>query len=115
LKISAVSTGKYIIPYFLADFMKQNSGIELLMDFTNKNKVVESLVNNEVDFAPVSILPSLLKIEKTVLLLNKLFFVNDQKTKFKKGVTITEIFNDLPLILEKRFRNEKNNGEHHST
>lgn len=82
--------------------MKQNSGIELLMDVTNKNKVVESLVNNEVDFAVVSILPSLLKIEKTDLLLNKLFFVNDQKTKFKKDVTITEIFNDLPLIFREK-------------
>lgn len=102
LKISVVSTGKYIMPYFLADFMKQNSGIELLMDVTNKNKVVESLVNNEVDFALVSILPSSLKIEKMDLLQNKLFLVNDQKTKFKKGVTITEIFNDLPLIFREK-------------
>ncbi|EIA07944.1 LysR family transcriptional regulator [Flavobacterium frigoris] len=102
LKISVVSTGKYIMPYFLTDFMKQNSGIELLMDVTNKNKVVESLVNNEVDFALVSILPSSLKIEKMDLLQNKLFLVNDQKTKFKKGVTITEIFNDLPLIFREK-------------
>jgi DNA-binding transcriptional LysR family regulator len=102
LKISVVSTGKYIMPYFLADFMKQHSGIELLMDVTNKNKVVKSLVNNEVDFALVSILPSSLKIEKMDLLQNKLFLVNDQKTKFKKGVTITEIFNDLPLIFREK-------------
>ena len=58
LKISVVSTGKYVMPYFLTDFMKQHSGIELLMDVTNKNKVVESLESNEVDFALVSILPN---------------------------------------------------------
>jgi DNA-binding transcriptional LysR family regulator len=102
LKISVVSTGKYIMPFFLADFMKQHSGIELLMDVTNKNKVVESLVNNEVDFALVSILPTTLKIEKMDLLQNKLFLVNDKKTKFKKGVTITEILNDLPLIFREK-------------
>lgn len=102
LKISVVSTGKYIMPYFLADFMKQHPGIELLMDVTNKNKVVESLVNNEVDFALVSILPTSLKIEKMDLLENKLFLVNDQKTKFKKGLTITEILHDLPLIFREK-------------
>jgi DNA-binding transcriptional LysR family regulator len=102
LKFSVVSTGKYIMPYFLTDFMKQHSDIELLMDVTNKNKVVESLVNNEVDFALVSILPNTLKIEKLDLLQNKLFLVNDMKTKFKKGVSITEIFNDLPLIFREK-------------
>jgi DNA-binding transcriptional LysR family regulator len=102
LKISVVSTGKYIMPYFLTDFLKQHPGVELLMDVTNKNKVVESLVNNEVDFALVSILPTNLKIEKMDLLQNKLYLVNDKKTKFKKGVKITEVFNDLPLIFREK-------------
>ncbi len=102
LKFSVVSTGKYIMPYFLTDFMKQHSDIELLMDVTNKNKVVESLVNNEVDFALVSILPDTLKIEKLDLLQNKLFLVNDMKTKFKKGVSISEIFTDSPLIFREK-------------
>jgi DNA-binding transcriptional LysR family regulator len=102
LKISVVSTGKYIMPYFLTDFMKQHSGIELLMDVTNKKKVIESLVNNEVDFALVSILPATLKIEKLDLLENKLFLVNDKKPKFKKGIKITEIFKDLPLIFREK-------------
>jgi DNA-binding transcriptional LysR family regulator len=102
LKISVVSTGKYAMPYFLADFMKENSGIELLMDVTNKSKVVESLENNEVDFALVSILPSTLNIEKLDLLQNKLFLVSDGKTKFKKGVDKSEVFNDLPIIFREQ-------------
>jgi DNA-binding transcriptional LysR family regulator len=111
LKISVVSTGKYIMPYFLTDFMKQHSGIELLMDVTNKNKVVESLVNNEVDFALVSILPTTLKIEKMDLLQNKLFLVNDKKTKFKKSITISEILKDLPLIFREKGSGTRQNME----
>ena len=111
LKISVVSTGKYIMPYFLADFMKQHSGIELLMDVTNKNKVVESLINNEVDFALVSILPTALKIEKMDLLQNKLFLVNDKKTKFKKSITISEILKDLPLIFREKGSGTRQNME----
>ena len=102
LKISVVSTGKYVMPYFLADFMQQHSGIELLMDVTNKNKVVESLENNEVDFALVSILPHTLNIEKLNLLQNKLFLVGSAETKFKKPTSTKEIFKYLPLIFREK-------------
>lgn len=98
LKISVVSTGKYVMPYFLSNFMQQHAGIELMMDVTNKNKVIESLKNNEVDFALVSILPNSLNIEKLDLLQNKLYLVGSTKTKFKKAAHIKEIFQDLPLI-----------------
>ena len=102
LKISVVSTGKYVMPFFLADFMKQNSGIDLLMDVTNKNKVIESLENNEVDFALVSILPTTLNIDKLDLLQNKLYLVGSTKTKFKKNFATTDIFKDLPLIFREK-------------
>jgi DNA-binding transcriptional LysR family regulator len=102
LKISVVSTGKYVMPYFLADFLKQNSGIELLMDVTNKNKVIESLENNEVDFALVSILPASINVEKLDLLQNKLYLVGNTKTKFKKLIKTKEIFKELPLIFREK-------------
>lgn len=102
LKISVVSTGKYVLPYFLTNFMQQHLGIELMMDVTNKNKVVESLENNEVDFALVSILPHTLNIEKLDLLQNKLYLVGSTKTKFKKSISTKEIFKDLPLIFREK-------------
>ncbi len=102
LKISVVSTGKYVMPYFLTGFMQQHTGIELLMDVTNKNKVVQSLANNEVDFALVSILPNTLNIEKLDLLQNKLYLVGSSETKFKKGASTKEIFKDLPLIFREK-------------
>lgn len=102
LKISVVSTGKYVIPYFLSDFIKQNTGIELLIDVTNKNKVIESLENNDIDFALVSILPNMLNIEKLDLLKNKLYLVGGTHTKFKKRLTMEEVFKDLPLIFREK-------------
>lgn len=102
LKISVVSTGKYVMPFFLADFMKEHTGIELLMDVTNKNKVIESLENNEVDFALVSILPTGLNIEKLDLLQNKLYLVGNSKTKHKQGVKTKYVFENLPLIFREK-------------
>ncbi|GBL35839.1 HTH-type transcriptional activator CmpR [Filimonas sp.] len=102
LKISVVSTGKYVMPYFLTDFMQQHKGIELLMDVTNKNKVVASLETNEVDFALVSILPHTLNIEKLDLLKNKLYLVGSANAKFKEGIKAKELFKDLPMIFREK-------------
>ncbi|HQW56773.1 MAG TPA: LysR family transcriptional regulator [Saprospiraceae bacterium] len=102
LKISVVSTGKYVMPYFLSDFLRQHSGIELTMDVTNKSKVIESLEHNEVDFALVSILPNSLNIEKLDLLQNKLYLVGNTEIKYKKTTNTKELFKDLPLIFRER-------------
>lgn len=102
LKISVVSTGKYVMPYFLSGFMKQHNGVELLMDVTNKNRVLESLEKNDVDFALVSVLPSNLQINKLDLLRNKLFLVGTPRPKSKKGLSIKEAFKDLPLIFREK-------------
>lgn len=98
LKLSVVSTGKYVMPYFLTDFMKLNSGVELLMDVTNKTQVLHTLEKNEVDFALVSILPESLNLESVKLLQNKLFLVGNVIPKIKPGAKTKEIFESLPLI-----------------
>ena len=102
LKISVVSTGKYVIPYFLSGFMKTNPGIELFMDVTNKAKVIESLENNEIDFALVSILPDNLNIEKIDLLPNKLYLITGNKEKEDKKSKPKSFFKDLPLIFREK-------------
>ncbi len=102
LKISIVSTGKYIMPYFLTDFINQNKGIELLMDVTNKNKVIESLEYNEVDFALVSLIPANLNVQKIDLLQNKLYLVGNKSLHFKKGTPPNSIFKELPLIYREK-------------
>lgn len=98
LKISIVSTAKYIMPYFLGGFLKKNSEVELHLDVTNKSKVIESLENNEVDFSLVSVLPDKLNIEKIDLIQNKLFLIGNTSKKFNKNEYGKEIFNELPLI-----------------
>ena len=98
LKFSIVSTGKYVLPYFLSDFLKQHEDVELLLDATNKLKVLESLEKNQVDFALVSILPDSMQIEKIELLQNKLYVVSNAKQQFKSKMYDKKIFETLPLI-----------------
>ncbi len=111
LKISVVSTGKYVLPYFLADFMKQHPGIELLIDVTNMTKVIESLEANEVDMALVSILPTTINFEKLDLLKNKLFLVGNKKSVFKKESKTKDIFKELRLIFREKGSGTRQNME----
>lgn len=98
LKLSVVSTGKYVMPYFLSNYLKMHPEIELMMDVTNKSQVIRSLENNEVDFSLVSVLPDHLKIDKVELLQNKLFLVGNASRKFSQKSYDKEIFETLPLI-----------------
>lgn len=102
LKLSVVSTGKYVMPYFLSNFMSQNEGVELLMDVTNKAKVIESLEKNEVDFSLVSVLPSNLNIENIELMQNKLFLVANTKARFNNKQYDKKIFEELSLIYREK-------------
>ena len=81
LRISSASTGKYVIPYFLSGFMAQHTGIDLVLDVTNKTRVIESLKNNEIDFALVSVVPEKLEVEEEILLANKLYFMGNEPSR----------------------------------
>jgi DNA-binding transcriptional LysR family regulator len=86
------------MPYFLSDFLKKNSGVELSMDVTNKSRVIESLEQNEVDFALVSVLPKKLKVDKVALMENKLFFVASSGLELRKNLTKKNLFEKFPII-----------------
>lgn len=98
LKISVVSTGKYVIPYFLSDFIKNNKEVELEMDVTNKTKTLKSLKNNEIDFALVSILPNDFEVESKIILENKLFLIGNKYVDINPKNNLAEYAANYPLI-----------------
>lgn len=98
LKLSVVSTGQYIMPFFLSGFLQEHNGIELMMDVTNKTKVLQSLEHNQVDFALVSVLPQQPKVESVELAENKLYLIGNNKQRFQKKPYTKTIFEQLPLI-----------------
>jgi DNA-binding transcriptional LysR family regulator len=84
LLLSIVSTGKYVMPYFLSDFLNAHEGIELIMDVTNKSKVLMSLENNEIDFALVSLLPDKIDVNRESLMENHLYVIGNKFQKTEK-------------------------------
>lgn len=83
LRISSASTGKYVIPYLLSEFVHRYPGIDLTLDVSNKMTVVNQLQKNEIDFALVSVLPENLEVHEEILLENKLYLIGATKELIK--------------------------------
>jgi DNA-binding transcriptional LysR family regulator len=95
LKLGVVSTGSYVIPYFLADFIKKHPAVQLHVEVSNKSGVVQALEKNLIDFALLSIPPENMRLEKIELLKNTLYWVGSPKV-FAQGNRIAE--SDWPSV-----------------
>ncbi len=99
LKVSIVSTGKYVLPYFLTDFLKMNPGVEISIDVTNREKVIYSLENNEVDFSLISTHLESSSFESIEILENQLYLVGNVQTAALNPTFSPQAFStELPLI-----------------
>lgn len=75
IAIASVSTGKYLLPRFLADFAASHPAVALQLTVTNRQSVLQSLAEGEMDYAFVSRMPAHLECESLELLPNRLFIV----------------------------------------
>jgi DNA-binding transcriptional LysR family regulator len=116
LKISIISTGKYIMPFFLNSFLKENEKIDLTMDVTNKSKVLKSLAENEIDFALVSDMPENINVAQYKLIENTLYLFGNKEIDIKKpidqilektSIIFREIGSDTNEVMDKFFKKLK--------
>ena len=98
LSFSVVSTGKYIMPYFISGFLNRNRSVKLKMDVTNKMQVVEDLEKNRVDFALVSVIPETLSVKSVELMENKLYLIGRDDSDLEDYNSI----GDLPYIFREK-------------
>jgi DNA-binding transcriptional LysR family regulator len=102
LRLSIVSTAKYVMPYFLSDFMTRHPSVDLVMDVTNKMGVINSLENNEVDFSLVSVLPGQLKLNRVELMRNRLFLTGGTSLNRSSKTTAEKILTSQPLLFREK-------------
>lgn len=98
LTISTASTGKYVMPYFLSDFLRIHPAVDLVMDVTNKTQVVKNLEQNEVDFSLVSVVPEHLRLQTVELLQNKLYLVGGTRLKRNTRTSVRSLLEKHPLL-----------------
>lgn len=106
LKISAASTGKYVIPYFLSKFLELNPGVDLVLDVTNKSQVLASIKKNEIDFALVSVVPDDIDVSEERLLENKLYLIGNKPIFDKKKPLIYRESGSATRVVMERYFSE---------
>lgn len=98
IKIASASTGKYVIPYFLTEFMRKNPSVNISIDVTNKTKVIENLQANAIDFAMISVIPPNLALECIPLIKNELHLVGSSNYPGLPKKMTTKNLGKYPLI-----------------
>jgi DNA-binding transcriptional LysR family regulator len=98
LRISSVSTGKYVIPFFLADFLKLNPNVELRMEVSNKSTVLDYLEQNQSDFSLLSVIPKLVSLQRIELMPNMLYLVGSGNPSDQFAPINKASLEKLPLI-----------------
>lgn len=102
LRIAVVSTGKYVMPYFLTGFLNENKEVTLLMDVNNRAGVIQSLENNEIDLALVSVLPDKRNFESLELLPNNLYLIGKKPITGKKKESESIDYSEFPFIYREK-------------
>jgi DNA-binding transcriptional LysR family regulator len=96
LKISTVSTGKYIMPFYLKNFLDKNKQVDLKLDVSNRKQVIADIMNHEIDFALVSVLPNEEQFHELILMKNPLYLIGP-KSKLIKNFD-SKSSKEYPLI-----------------
>lgn len=102
LKLSIASTGKYVMPFFLTDFMQKHRGVILNMDVTNKSAVLQDLEKNRIDFALVSVLPDNIQVKRVELMENKLYMVRKNSGKKESKQLYAKSLEKTPFIFREK-------------
>ena len=98
LRMSSVSTGKYVLPYFVSDFLKENQNVDLSLDVSNKSMVLDLLEQNQSDFSLVSVLPKHVALQKIELMPNSLYLIGAGNHSIQPESLNKQALEKLPLI-----------------
>lgn len=102
VKISVASTAKYVIPYFLTNFLKDHPAVDLKLDVTNKSQVVQSLEQNSVDLSMVSVIPDSPAVLNEELMENKLYLVGAAEDERLGSQVNLKSLEKVPLIFREK-------------
>jgi DNA-binding transcriptional LysR family regulator len=102
LQMSVVTTAKYFLPKLLGSFLQLYPDVEPKLKFTNRERVIERLMNNDDDFVVMGQIPKDENLEALPFLNNILGIVahNDHPLANKKNISIKELAKQRFLIRE---------------
>lgn len=103
MRISSVSTGKYLVPYLMADFMKIHPHVEISLEVSNRFTVLSHLQENTTDLALVSVWPEDMDLESITIAENKWYLAcaPEKKEHYQKDINQGN-WHKIPFILREK-------------
>lgn len=103
IRISSVSTGKYIIPYLMSDFMKIHPHVDISLEVSNRYNVLAHLQENSTDLALVSIWPEDLDLESITIAENNWYLAcAPEKAELYQKEIENGNWSKVPMILREK-------------
>ena len=102
LRVAVVTTAKYILPHYMAAFLRSYPDVEPHLKVTNRARVIERIKNNEDDLYVMGQVPGDLDVESTPFLEDQLaFFAHPQHPLAKRSnIPLEELVHERLLFRE---------------
>ena len=102
VETTAIFSNPWMSPLLDWVYLQENPLVELQMDVSNKQQVLDNLKNNEVDFALISIIPDNINLKKIDLIDNKLYMIGKGKVQKSKKNPPVKLGECTPLIYREK-------------
>lgn len=102
LRVAIVSTAKYFVPRLLGPFCQHYPGIEVSLEITNRDRILDRLVDNQDDLYIMGIPPEHIAIEKHPFLQNPLVVIapKGHELAARKRIALTRLAKERFIMRE---------------
>ncbi len=102
LRVSIVTTAKYFIPRLLGPFCQHYPGIEVSMEVTNRDRIVERLLDNQDDLYIMGVPPDHVAIERYPFLQNPLVVIapKTHELALEKRISLARLTRERFILRE---------------
>ena len=103
LKISVATTAHYFAPKLLSIFYERYPGVNVKLDVTNREQLVNQLVDNDVDMVIMGRPPEEIEVEAGVFMENPLVLIAPADHAFgrERSIQLKRLENEVFLVREK--------------
>lgn len=102
LRVAIVSTAKYFVPRMLGPFCQHYPGIDVSLEITNRDRILDRLVDNQDDLYIMGIPPEHIAIEKHPFLQNPLVVIapKGHELAARKRIALTRLAKERFIMRE---------------
>ena len=103
LKISVATTANYFAPHLLSTFCQRFPGVTVVLDVTNRQALINQLVENEVDLIIMGRPPAEVEVEAGSFMENPLVIIAppDHPLAGEKNIQLKRLEDEVFLVREK--------------